>query len=207
MGFDLSGAINGAAEWFCCAPVVRSVVNNPIFTALLITALAFIIIMALYHYPIKRAGVRRGLRAGLYVFLAVAAIIFVHHYAVMRSAQQAAAQKGIRDVFAGVEQSRTSAAGTPVIPSYAGSWAERAPVVSPTLPVPAPAAQPRPLPEQQTPGAVGGCCSPEGPGMPYARPPLLGRTAGGRPDNVALDPDLVIRDAIIPSAAGPLGAT
>jgi hypothetical protein len=117
-GFDLGGAINGTAEWACNAPIIRTVVNNPIFTALLITALVVIVIMALYHYQIKQAGAKKAVKAFLYVFLLVTAVMFVHHYAVMRSARDAASQKGVRDVFSSIEQSRLggAAGATPVIP-------------------------------------------------------------------------------------------
>ena len=117
-GFNLGNAVNNAADWACSAPIIRSVVSNPVFTALLITALAAIVVMALYHYPIKRAGVKRGVRALLYVFLIVTAVTFVHHYAVMRIARETTQQKGVRDVFSSIQQSRdVGAPGTvPVYP-------------------------------------------------------------------------------------------
>ena len=129
MGFDLGSAVNGAADWVCNAPLVRGIVSNPIFTALLIVALAAIVVMALYHAQIKKARLKRGVKAFIYVFLIVLAVVFVHHYAVVRTAQLSAAQKGLRDVFSTIEQSRLSSAatgGVPVLPmGYEGGNSSR----------------------------------------------------------------------------------
>lgn len=122
-GFDLGGAINGAADWACSAPIIRTIVSNPVFTALLITALVVIVAMSLYGRQIKSSGGKVAARASLYVFLLVSAVMFVHHYAVVRSTQDSAHQKGVRDVFSSIHQSRgVSLPDTvPVIPgsSYA----------------------------------------------------------------------------------------
>jgi hypothetical protein len=112
-GLDLGHAVNSAADWLCGAPLIRGVVNNPVFTALLIVALAAVVMMALYHRQLRGMGAKRALRALLYVFLLTAAVQFVHHYAVQRCARRDAAQKGVRDIFSSIEQSReTSALGT-----------------------------------------------------------------------------------------------
>jgi len=117
-GFNLGSAINSAADWVCGAPIIRSIVSNPVYTALLITALAAIVVMAIYHYQIKRAGTKRAVRALLYVFLIVTAVVFVHHYAVMRMARETSQQSGVRDLFSSIQESRgIGAAGTvPVYP-------------------------------------------------------------------------------------------
>jgi uncharacterized membrane protein len=180
MGYDIGGVINSAADWLCSAPIVRSVVSNPIFTALLITALAAIVVMALYHYQVKHAGLKRGLRALLYVFLIVTAVMFVHHYAVLRSARMSAAQKGVRDVFSSIEQSRGAG-------------------ISPGVSV-------VPMGYEQEGAVTGGddCGCPFAGGQ--AALPAAGSQGFARPDNVALDADLVIEDVIVPSAASPLAS-
>jgi hypothetical protein len=182
-GFNLGNAVNNAADWACSAPIIRSVVSNPVFTALLITALAAIVVMALYHYQIKRAGVKRGVRALLYVFLIVTAVTFVHHYAVMRIARETTQQKGVRDVFSSIQQSRdVGAPGTvPVYPmGYEGQRA-----------------------------AVGGAAAAAAPpDTPDCGCPDAGQTGGRgvRPDNVAADDgSLVIEDVVLPAAASPFG--
>ena len=117
-GFNLGGAVNSAADWACIAPVIRSVVSNPVFTALLITALATIVVMALYHQQIKHAGTRRAARAVLYVFLIVTAVVFVHHYAVVRIARDTSQHKGVRDVFSSIQLSRDVATPGDAVPVY-----------------------------------------------------------------------------------------
>jgi hypothetical protein len=111
MAFDLGGTVNATADWFCNAPLVRGVVNNPIFTALLITALVVVVTMALYIHQIKQAGLKKGLRAVLYIFILVLGVVFVHHRAVSCAAQRGAAQQGVRDVFSSIEQSRRFGGG------------------------------------------------------------------------------------------------
>jgi len=121
-GFNLGGAVNGLADWACSAPLIRSVVNNPVFTSLLITALAAIVAMALYGKQIKKGGNKRGCRALVYVFLLVTAVIFVHHYAVRGMARDVDHTAGVRAVYAGIEASRAVGGGAvPVYPSSADS--------------------------------------------------------------------------------------
>ena len=176
-GFDLGGAINACADWACGAPIIRGIVSNAVFTALLITALVVVVVMALYRYQIKQAGAKKGARAVLYVLFLVTAVMFVHHYAVMRIARDSAAQKGVRDVFSSIQQSRESgvAGGTPVIP-----WGE-----------PAAAA---------TGVTTGGSC-----GCPAVAgtAPAAGSRQPQRPDNVASGSDLVIEDVVVPATVSP----
>jgi len=189
-GFDLGGAINASADWVCNAPVIRGIVSNPVFTALLITALVAVVVMALYHYQVKSAGTKKAVKAFLYVFLLVTAVMFVHHYAVMRSARDAAAQKGVRDVFSSIQQSRESSFGAavPVVPM---GW-EATAAVADTGGV--------------TGGATGGATGDVtggGCGCPSA---TAGAPAQGpRPDNIALDSDIVIEDVVLPAAVSPFG--
>lgn len=179
MGFDLGATVNAAADWLCSAPIVRSVINNPIFTALLITALAAIIVLALYNHQLKGSGFKRGARAFIYVFLVGTAVLFVHHYAVVRCARRDAAQKGVRDVFSGIRQSRESGVpGISVMPSAedAGGLLYGVPVVPPAAAPPTGVA-----PATRAPTVTGG------------QPPI-------RPNNIALDAGLVIEDVVVPGA-------
>lgn len=118
MGFDLGSSVNSMADWVCNASVVRGIVSNPVFTALLITALIVIVLMGLYRYPIKRSGTKRAVRALIYIFLLCTAVMFVHHCAVMNYAQDFASQKGVREVFSSIQNSQESgmAGDVPVIP-------------------------------------------------------------------------------------------
>jgi hypothetical protein len=182
-GFNLGSAINSAADWVCGAPIIRSIVSNPVYTAFLITALAAIVVMAIYHYQIKRAGTKRAVRALLYVFLIVTAVVFVHHYAVMRMARETSQQSGVRDLFSSIQESRgIGAAGT--VPVY-------------------------PMGYEGQRGTVGGSAADGGSAAGGGSAaecgcPDAARTGGHRPDNVAEDyGPLVIEDVSLPTAAGP----
>jgi hypothetical protein len=105
-GFSLGGAVNGFADWVCSAPLIHGVISNPVFTSLLITALAAVVVLSLYGKPVRHGDNKRGCRALLYVFLLVTTVIFVHHYAVMRAARDMDHTAGVRAVYAGIEASR-----------------------------------------------------------------------------------------------------
>lgn len=112
MGFDLAGAINSAAGWVSHQPIVGAIVNNPVFTALFVTAIAVVIVLALYHAQIKPEGNARIAQMTIYIFFAVVAILFVHHYASEKLSRVSAAQAVVRDVFNGIESSRELGLGT-----------------------------------------------------------------------------------------------
>jgi Mn2+/Fe2+ NRAMP family transporter len=106
MPFDVGGAVNAAADWLCGSALVKGIVNNPIFTALLLTAIAIVIILGMYYREFRSGGKKKMVRMTIYLLFAVAIVVFVHHYAVERCIRTEAAQKGVRDVFQGIAQSR-----------------------------------------------------------------------------------------------------
>jgi hypothetical protein len=115
-GFSLGGAINSTADWACSAPIVHGIVNNPIFTALLITALVAVIILSLYQSEIKNAGNKLGARALFYIFLMSTAIIFVHHYAMTKKITDSVHQDGVRKLHSSIKESASATNGfTPII--------------------------------------------------------------------------------------------
>jgi hypothetical protein len=105
---SLGGAVNSGADWVCGMPLVRSIVSNSVFTALLITALAAIVALSVYRAQLKGAGGRKAVRAFLYLFFLVTAVMFVHQYTLTKSARASAESQNIRDVFAGIQQSRAT---------------------------------------------------------------------------------------------------
>jgi len=102
-GFDLGGAVNSAADWLSSAPIIHRIVNNPIYTALLITALVAVVALAMYRDKLKG---KKALKALFYTFFLTSLVVFVHHYAMVRSARETAEQYQARDIFAGVQSSR-----------------------------------------------------------------------------------------------------
>jgi hypothetical protein len=116
--FDLAGAINGTSSWLYDTPLVNGVVNNPIFTAMLLTAIVAIIGISIYHKEIKVAGNRKALRATLYIFISAMIVSYIHHYATVRHITNKSQENGIRDVFSSIQHSRTvgSTDGVPIYP-------------------------------------------------------------------------------------------
>lgn len=120
--FSLGGAVNSGADWVCGLPIVRGIITNSVYTALLITALVVIVALGVYRAQLAKAGTRKALRATLYLFFLVTAVMFIHQYTLTRAAHDTAAAQNVRDVFAGIEQSRTQVGGSafaspPFVPS------------------------------------------------------------------------------------------
>ena len=104
---DIGAAVNSAADWASRAPIIKNIVSNPLITSLLITALAMIIIMSVFHHKIEKSKTKQIMKASLYVYLAVAAVMFVHHYVTLRSAQDNNMTEGVHQVFNDLRTSRT----------------------------------------------------------------------------------------------------
>jgi multisubunit Na+/H+ antiporter MnhC subunit len=116
-GFDIGGAINSAGEWLSNAPIIHRIVNNPVYTALLITALVATVAIAMYREHLRG---KKAVRALIYVFFLTTLVVFVHHYAILHAASDNSYQKYSRDVFEGVQSSRAMGGlndTTPVIPA------------------------------------------------------------------------------------------
>jgi len=119
-GFNIGSSVNNAAEWVCEAPLVKSIINNPVYTSLLLTVLVAVILMALYKSTIKKLGPKRCIRTLIYIFGTMTAVIFIHHYSVTRDASASASQKGIRNMFASIQDTN--------VPKYGGEPAAMQPV-------------------------------------------------------------------------------
>jgi len=120
MPFELGEAFNGGAEWVCASSAVYGALRNPVFTALLITALALIAVHAVYREALKGAGWRRGLKAGFWLVIGVSALVFVHYYALERSLQNSHASQGVRTVVESIHHSATTGGGYAVYPGAFG---------------------------------------------------------------------------------------
>ena len=117
-GFDVGSSVNSAADWACGAPVVRSVVGNPMLVSLIITVIAVIIVLSVYYGAGDKKTFKSGVRSSMYVFIAVTIIMFLHHYTVSATARESSAQKDVRNVFDEIQLSR--AAGLPAGAPYIG---------------------------------------------------------------------------------------
>lgn len=111
MSFEIGKTINGGAEWLCGSSLIFGTLRNPVFTALLITALALIIIHGMYKDELKGTGWRRGLKTGIWMALGVSALVFIHYYALERHLRKGHASQGVRDVMASIHHSATTGGG------------------------------------------------------------------------------------------------
>lgn len=107
-GFDIGNSVNSVADWFCRAPIVKTVVSSPIYTSLLITAMITIILMAMYQYEIREKGFKLAARTVLCILFVTTSVMFVHHYCVSRAANDSASQNGIRGIFNNILSQRTT---------------------------------------------------------------------------------------------------
>ena len=178
MSLYLGSSFNRAADWACHAPIIQTVFGNPVFTALLITAIAAIVVLAIYHRELKKCGTKRAVKALIYLGFVVMMVMFVHHYATNRIARDAINQRGVRDVFSSIDVSR--AVGDPhAVPVYPMGFEP---------------AQPR----------FGGAAFADdaafADGAAFADDACGCGVAQPRPDNVAIDNgELVIQDVTLPA--------
>lgn len=104
MSYDIGSCVNSSANWVTSSPIIKGIVQNPFFTALVITVLTIIIFMA--NYRVKKEGTKKVVRVFIYIFLSVTAVMYVHNYIIIQQTHEAHSTQGVRDVFAGIEQSR-----------------------------------------------------------------------------------------------------
>jgi hypothetical protein len=111
MPFELGGALRGGAEWTCGSPLLYGVLRNPVFTAALITALALVIIFALYRAELKRSGWQLGVKTAFWVLVATSAVVFVHYYALEKYFSKEHSNRGVREVVGSIHASAVGGGG------------------------------------------------------------------------------------------------
>jgi hypothetical protein len=158
-------------------PLARGLLRSPPLTALLLTALVAVILMASYAPAVRASGARRAVRTALYFFFGALFILFAHHSLLTRSARAEAANLSAREVHAGVAQALAWSD-----PSWA---AEPGPAEGPaTAPAAGQAGALAPAP-----GGPSQAAGPAPPGPAGAQPGPAGAAPAGpprrRPDNVA----------------------
>ena len=99
--------MNSSAEWCCKIPIFGSIINNPFFTALLITVLVLIVIVSIYK--VQEQGGQKLFKCGFYIFILVVAVTFLHHYTIMQIAKNNFANNEVKSIFSGIKQSKESA--------------------------------------------------------------------------------------------------
>lgn len=127
MVLDLHAAFTGGAQYLCSSRLVDRVVKNPIVVALAITALVLVIVCACMGPPSGEDSTKTLTKMGLWVFFGVAAVVFVHYYALRRHLQNETSSEGLRSAAAAVHQSMALGGGYSVpVRSSAAPWSEPA---------------------------------------------------------------------------------
>lgn len=117
MTFEIGSAFNGGAEWLCGSSAVYGIVKNPVFTALLITALALVVIYSTYKSELKGTGWRRGVKTAFWLAILVSGAVFVHYYALEHALQTSHVSQGVRTVVDSIHHSATTGGGYAVYPT------------------------------------------------------------------------------------------
>jgi hypothetical protein len=119
MPFELGATARGGAEWACRRPTLYGVLRNPVFTAALLTALALVIVFALYRTELRKSGWQLGLKTGVWLLIATSAVVYAHYYALGKWLAQEQDQKGVREVVGGVYAAAVGGGGYQVAPGAA----------------------------------------------------------------------------------------
>ena len=118
MSYDVGGSFNSFADAVSRAPVIGPALASPLWAALLITATAAIVILAVYHRSLRdvlrNGAASRSVRAFVYVLGAVALLTALHYRAVSAEAGASATRTGFRDVVGAAEAARASGSEFPV---------------------------------------------------------------------------------------------
>ena len=100
MGFELERSLRDGAACVSTWPFIGSTLRNPVYTSLLITALAMVIIFL--QFGMKGVSGRQMLRAGFYAFIGTSLLVYLHYYALAGALRQSDQQSGIRDVMGSI---------------------------------------------------------------------------------------------------------
>lgn len=80
MTFDVGEAINYIIDGFLRAPIVNSIAKNPIYTALVITAIIMIIIMMVFRdIDADETLFTLALRSGFWIFIMMLGVLMIHN--------------------------------------------------------------------------------------------------------------------------------
>ena len=99
MPLDIGAAVNSAITWVGKSPVIKCAVGNPFMAALVITAMAAVVIMGVYHYKIGGDNYKLACRAGFYMYIAVLCVLYLHHTVLMHNIQESSGKSQVQQVY------------------------------------------------------------------------------------------------------------
>lgn len=103
MPLDISAVINGAGDRICQAPPIKGVISNPILTALIISVFTIILLFIIFDVP---GSWQVAMRSGLYIFLGVTGLLFLHYHMSRRTLREEMTRNGFQKVVDSVHYSK-----------------------------------------------------------------------------------------------------
>lgn len=100
MPIDIGESINSIADSILNAPIVRTVVSNPIYTALVITFVIVLIIMFIFRdADTEESLLVMCMRSGFWVFVMLIGTLFLHNKVLGAEITAGTSDKNYTDVF------------------------------------------------------------------------------------------------------------
>lgn len=119
MPFDVGDTVNSIADSVTKAPIITSIVRNPIYTALMITLIIVFIIMFIFRdADTDDSLLIMCLRSGFWIFLMLLGVLFLHNKALTAENNLETKNAAFEQVFNGSYSNMQPGAEIP--PSLAG---------------------------------------------------------------------------------------
>lgn len=102
MPFELGGAVNTLSDLFLDAPIVATIANDPMYTALTITIILVMIVLLVFRdVESDESVITMSLRVGIWSFLITAGVLFLQNKVLMRDKEYDTKNTEYDDVFKG----------------------------------------------------------------------------------------------------------
>jgi energy-coupling factor transporter transmembrane protein EcfT len=118
MVLHIGEKINILADKICHASLTYSVISNPVYISLFLTAIVIVLVMVIFKISIKTN--RKVFKLFVYMFLITLFIMMIHNRTIYNCALKKSSTQGIREVFAGVEENRINTVTPRTIPDIIG---------------------------------------------------------------------------------------
>jgi uncharacterized membrane protein YhaH (DUF805 family) len=131
MTFDVGEVINYMIDGFLRAPIVSTIAKNPIYTALVITAIIMLIIMIIFRdIDADETLFTMALRSGFWIFIMMLGILMIHNRVLGAESQTKSVDGQYETVFTPSVAGRLESDFVPV--QYQGRGMQNAHTQSPT---------------------------------------------------------------------------
>lgn len=99
MSFDLGHSINQGADYILRAKPAKTIVGNPLYTALLITVIIVFIILWVFREAESDEKVLLAMRAGFWICLTLVVVLFLHNRILTNELRETGAVERYSGVF------------------------------------------------------------------------------------------------------------